>query len=543
MNDSGCSGDPGRPASVLTLNRMGILSLYRTLSIGAAALLLPAVLVGQSAGDLRKAANLITPAKTYDRLAAIAHDSMGGRDTPSPELDRLADHLAATYARWGLKPAGENGSYIQRYPLVRRRLNQEATVVEVVGTDITIRMGDWAYAAGMPPAEPVNATGVILGGNLTPEAIAAVDLRGKVAIIVYDITKAVQWRTWINAIAQQGPAAVLTIRNDPPAQFAAARSRVAGAPRWELDTPVPTGGLINVVIHDSTFAGRQEGADMPDWTAIRTSTAPVISPTPAGISIRLSSSMEIVERATAPNVVAMIEGSDRQLKNEYVIFSAHMDHVGRVGVGYNRGCSIRGTDAPSDSICNGADDNGSGTTALMGIAEAFSSLKKKPKRSVIILHVSAEELGLFGSEWYSEHPTVPAEQIVANVNMDMVGRNSPDSIVVIGKEHSNLGATLNLIGQRHPELKLIPSDDIWPQERFYERSDHFNFARIGIPVLFFFAGVHEQYHRTSDHVELMDVDKISRVAKLGFYLAAEVANAPARPVWDPASYETYVQKK
>ncbi len=524
---------------------MELLSLRYKLSISAAALLIPAILVGQSAGDLRKAADLITPGKTYDRLAAISHDSMGGRDTPSPELDRLAEHLAATYARWGLKPAGENGSYIQRYPLVRRRLNQQATTVEVVGgdADMTLRMGEWAFAAGLPPAAPINATGVILGGDLTAEAIAAADLRGKVAIVVYDITKAAQWRNWMGAIAQQGPAALLTIRNDPPAQFTANRNRAAGSARWTLDTPLPTGGVMSITVHDSAFANRAEWANGPDWAAIRSSSFPVVTPTPAGISLRLASEMEIVERATAPNVVAMIEGRDPRLKNEYVVFSAHMDHVGRVGVGFNGGCGIRGTDAPSDSVCNGADDNGSGTTALMGIAEAFSSLKTKPKRSIIILHVSAEELGLFGSEWYSDHPTVPAEQIVANVNMDMVGRNSPDSIVVIGKEHSDLGNTLNLIGQRHPELKLIPSDDIWPEQRFYERSDHFNFARIGIPVLFFFAGVHDQYHRTSDHVELMDVDKISRVAKLGFYLAAEVANAAARPAWDPASYERFVEKK
>lgn len=504
----------------------------------------PAVVSGQSAGDLRKAADLITPTKTHDRLAAISHDSMGGRDTPSPELTRLANHLADTYARWGLKPAGGNGTFIQNYPMVRRRIDQNATTVQVQNgpETVTWRMGEWAFASGSPPAQPVNAPGVILGGALTPEAIAAANLRGKVAVVVYDITKAVQWRTWLGAVSQQQPAAILMIRNDPPAQFAATRNRTGGA-RWTLDLPLPPGGTLAIQAHDSAFVNRPESANLPDWAAVRASTVPVVTPTPDGVVFRISSAMEVVERTMVPNVVAMIEGSDRQLKNEYVIFSAHMDHVGRVGVGFNGGCGIRGTDLPSDSICNGADDNGSGTVALMNIAEAFSSLKKKPKRSVIILHVSGEELGLLGSEWYADHPTVPIAQIVANVNMDMVGRNSPDSIVVIGKEHSDLGNTLNLIGQRHPELKLIPSDDIWPEQRFYERSDHFNFARNGVPVLFFFAGVHDQYHRTSDHVELMDFDKISRVAKLGFYLAAEVANAPARPKWDPESYDKYVERK
>src|SRR5690606_33960211 len=229
--------------------------------------------------------------------------------------------------------------------------------------------------------------------------------------------------------------------------------------------------------------------------------------------------------------------------NEYVIFTAHMDHVGYAGDGVG-GCRPQpATDStPADSICNGADDDASGSTGVLMVAEAFSKLKVKPRRSIVILHVSGEEKGLLGSRWFSEHPTVPLEQTVASVNFDMIGRNNADSIVVIGKEHSDMGQTLARVMTRHPELRFTTADDIWPEERFYFRSDHFNFARKGVPVLFFFNGVHEDYHRPSDHVEKIDADKIARVAKTGFYLAAELANTPARPQWNPESYKEIVEQ-
>ncbi|MEX2583341.1 MAG: M28 family metallopeptidase [Gemmatimonadota bacterium] len=230
----------------------------------------------------------------------------------------------------------------------------------------------------------------------------------------------------------------------------------------------------------------------------------------------------VVEESFPPNVVALLRGSDPELRDEYVILSAHFDHVG-VGVPVN-----------GDSIYNGADDNASGTSALLEVAEAFSTLAERPRRSIVFLHVSGEEHGLLGSQYYSENPTVPIDRVVANINVDMISRNSPDSIVVIGKDYSTLGSTVDQVGQRHPELGLTVSDDLWPEERFFYRSDHFNFARLEIPALFFFSGVHEDYHRPSDTVEKIDAEKASRVARLIFYTAQEVANSPTVPQWDAA---------
>ena len=146
------------------------------------------------------------------------------------------------------------------------------------------------------------------------------------------------------------------------------------------------------------------------------------------------------------------------------------------------------------------------------LAEAFAQMNPRPKRSMIFLNVSGEEKNLWGSGYFAEHSPVPVENIVANVNIDMVGRNWKDTIVVIGKEHSDLGATLNRVAAAHPELNMRPIDDIWPQENFYFRSDHYNFARKGVPILFFFSGTHADYHRPSDSPDRIDAEKLQVLA-------------------------------
>jgi Zn-dependent M28 family amino/carboxypeptidase len=232
----------------------------------------------------------------------------------------------------------------------------------------------------------------------------------------------------------------------------------------------------------------------------------------------------MTESQEVPNVVGVLEGSDPILKDEYVVFSAHMDHIG-----------IGTPNADGDSINNGADDDASGTVAVLEIAEAFASLATPPKRSIIFLLVSGEEKGLRGSAYFAENPTVPTDRMVADLNIDMVGRNWTDTIVAIGMAHSNLGETLAVVNEAHPELGMTAIDDIWPDERFYFRSDHYNFARKGVPVLFFFNGTHEDYHGRDDEVERLDAEKAARVAQLIFYLGYELANRTERPEWNPES--------
>jgi Zn-dependent M28 family amino/carboxypeptidase len=231
----------------------------------------------------------------------------------------------------------------------------------------------------------------------------------------------------------------------------------------------------------------------------------------------------------APNVVGIVDGSDPVLRDEYVVFSAHMDHLG-----------VGGPDESGDSIFNGADDDASGTVAVMEVAQAVASLAIAPRRSMIFLLVSGEERGLWGSEYYADNPSVPVDRIVAGLNADMVGRNWPDTIVAIGKEHSDLGATLERVNGAHPEIGMTAIDDLWPEERFYFRSDHYNFARKGVPILFFFNGTHDDYHGLDDEPGRIDAEKAARIARLLFHLGVDVANADARPRWHPESYERIV---
>ena len=317
------------------------------------------------------AAASIDPDDYLRKLGVIAHDSMGGRDTPSPGLEMTAAWIASEFERVGLVPAGDDGSYVQRY------------TIETVRPDLA--------------ASSAN------GNTLSPR-------------------------------------------------------------------------------------------------------------------------VQVLDTQSAPNVVGILEGSDPVLKQEYVVFSAHMDHVG-----------IGPPNAEGDSINNGADDDASGTTAVLEIAEAFASLPTKPKRSMIFLLVSGEEKGLWGSGYFAENPPVLIDRMVADLNVDMVGRNWPDTIVAIGMEHSDLGKTLRLVNEAHPELGMTAIDDIWPEERFYFRSDHYNFARKGVPVLFFFNGTHEDYHGRDDEVDRIDAEKAARISQLVFYLGYELANRFERPQWNPES--------
>jgi Zn-dependent M28 family amino/carboxypeptidase len=265
-----------------------------------------------------------------------------------------------------------------------------------------------------------------------------------------------------------------------------------------------------------------------DLRSLRNATAPVFREL-RKLEVRVQLKDSVVSSTSAPNTVGILEGSDPKLKEEYLVYSAHMDHIGI-------------TPGRADSINNGADDDGSGTVGVIELAEAFSQAGARPKRSIIFLTVSGEEKGLWGSDVFASHPPVPIKQIVADLNIDMIGRNWRDTIVAIGKEHSDLGTTLERVNRAHPELGMTAIDDRWPEERFYYRSDHYNFARRGVPILFFFNGVHQDYHEVTDSPDKIDSEKESRILKLLFYLGQEIANAPGRPRWNPESYKEIVEQ-
>ncbi len=226
-----------------------------------------------------------------------------------------------------------------------------------------------------------------------------------------------------------------------------------------------------------------------------------------------------------PNVVGLLHGSDPELRDEWVVFTAHFDHVNGP------------PDETGDAIYNGADDNASGTSAIMEVAQAFSMLPAPPKRSLAFVLVSGEEKGLLGARHFAGGASLPQDAMVANINADMVSMNWPDSIFVFGREFTTLGTILDKVVSDHPEVGISIMENRWPQLPLFRMSDQFAFAQEGIPGIFFFSGLHENLHRPSDELEEVDCDKAARVARLMFHFGYEVAQAPGRPQWTQAGQE------
>ena len=484
----------------------------------------------QTPASVQQAAQSISETDIRRRIGIIADDSMRGRDTPSPELEEVAAYIAGEYRRLGLRPAGDGTAYLQRYSLDRVQILADSSAVMIHGrVDTTLKYGPEALFSGnVFESRDYAGELVLVAGPLTGSAGSdTTALAGKMVILASGLRN----RGERERVLGWKPAGIIVPSMVADSMWTQLRNRFARP--QDRDPSLRSGGPLILAVRGASLQpmiARLGG----DLAAAQSAQAFQVTSL-GGTQLHVHARVRVLERRSAPNVVAILPGSDPKLKDEYVVFSAHMDHVGVAGRGSGR-CRAQG----ADSICNGADDDGSGTVAVVEIAEAFARLTPRPKRSIMFLNVSGEERGLWGSEYFADHPTVPLTNVVANLNIDMVGRNWRDTIVAIGKEHSDLGATLNRVAADHPELSIKPIDDLWPQENFYRRSDHYNFAKKGVPVLFFFNGTHVDYHRPGDSPDKIDAEKAARIAQLIFYLGLEVANTPARPKWNPDSYKRIV---
>ncbi len=490
------------------------------------ALLLAATpLAAQTSAPLAQAAATITPADVARRIGIIADDSMMGRDTPSRGLELTAKYIADQFKSFGLRPGGDSGTWFQRYSITRRRLDlagsrlilKAGTAVDTASLDRSARL-----VSGPVPPKAISGPAVVVGGAVSPDDVSRLAVKDQIVLYPIDFTKASPGNSTkvIRALRLAGSRAVVILSNMDSASFAGRiPRRSAERSGAEVDRPIPP--VIEVEGRVVSRALRVAGMDPSGRPSADYHRLP-------GLEITIALADSVISSTTAPNTVGILEGSDPRLKNEYLVFSAHMDHIGI-------------TPGQRDSINNGADDDGSGTAGVVELAEAFSRAGVRPKRSIIFLTVSGEEKGLWGSRYFSEHPSVPIDQVVADINIDMIGRNWPDTIVAIGKEHSDLGATLERVNAAHRELRMTAIDDQWPEERFYFRSDHYNFARKGVPILFFFNGVHPDYHQVTDSPDKINSEKESRILKLLFYLGQDIANAPRRPAWKPESYREIVE--
>jgi hypothetical protein len=507
----------------------------RTTLLARTALLLLALSAGQlhaqAPGPLDEAAETITAADLRIHLHILAHDSMLGRDTPSPGLERAATYVTGEFRRLGLRPAGDRGSFVQRFGVSRWTLDTIRSSFELSagGNRSLSRFGDDVRVIdGFTADSGITGLPILVGGPLTATVTRDPRLRDRIVLLAPDFQKPLPADLDDRVQELAGVArAVILLSNRDSATFvrrvdAALESRLTpdfrdadrGPPVLEVRERVikavaPAAGLDLAGVRDLDTALVQELSDLR-------------------VSFRIF--RRYLEREAVPNLAAVLEGGDPKLRHEYVAITAHLDHIGmRPG--------------RPDSIFNGADDNASSVAGLLEMAEAFSRPEARPARSVLFLVPSGEEKGLWGSAYFVRHPTVPLRDIVADLNMDLIGRNWTDSVIVSGPELSSLGTTLARVTESHPELRMAPLADRWPHERIFYRSDHYHFALAGVPVLFFTSGTHTDYHQPSDEADSIDVEKASRLVRLVFHTAGAVANSGERPRWNPGSHQRLLEER
>jgi hypothetical protein len=511
------------------MNRLLLSAGLALLSATAAAAQAP-VPVTRAPTSVERAAATITEQDLQRRIGVIAHDSMRGRFTPSPELEKTAEWIAGEFRKFGLRPGGDDGSYLQRYSIRRVALNPERSGARFGRRDIRYGRDFGPALPIIPPANSLTGPLVVVSGSADAEAgLGAVSFSGKHVLIIPALgldSRDPEVRAVMRAVLTRDPLGIWIPIEEENRDWVA---RVNGELRREhLHVGEPS-TMPAFVIRDIAIAQMLKGEDMDLLELRARADGPLqLHPLPDQL-VSVTTEWHFISDRSAPNVVGILEGSDPTLKFEYVVFSAHMDHVG-----------VGDPNVWGDSIYNGADDDASGTSTVVEVAEAFASLQPRPRRSIMFVAVSGEEHGLWGSDHFAENPPVPVGQMVANLNVDMVGRNWTDTIVAIGKEHSDLGLTLAQVNGAHPELGMTAIDDLWPGESFYTRSDHYNFARKGVPILFFFNGTHEDYHEPSDELDKIDAEKTARIGRLLFYLGLELADRTDRPRWNPQSYRAIV---
>jgi hypothetical protein len=481
----------------------------------------------QSSPPVVRAAATITPRDVARHIGIIAHDSMLGRDTPSRGLDLTARYVANQFRAFGLRPGGDRGTWLQHYTVARQRLDLERSQVIFSAGGTTDSAGfttSARYEGGPIPEKTIRGSAVVVSGYHRLGTTGELNLDGRVVLYVPPReTDPDLVQETLQALYLSDPTALVTLSDADAERFRQAIP--SRAPERVVVQNSESGPVVLQV--RASAVGQSLAAAEVDLDSLQRATDPAVRALHR-LTVTVDLRDTVLSSLSAPNTVGILEGADPTLKNEYVVYSAHMDHIGI-------------TPGRPDSINNGADDDASGTAGVIELAQAFSRTGARPRRSLVFLTVSGEEKGLWGSNYFSANPPVPIDNIVANINLDMISRNWPDTIVAIGKEHSTLGATLDLVNSAHPELGITAIDDQWPDERFYYRSDHYNFARRGVPILFFFNGVHQDYHQVTDSPDKVNAEKESRILKLLFYLGQEIANAESRPTWNEESYREIVE--
>jgi Peptidase family M28 len=493
-------------------------------------------------------ASTIKGEQISEYVHVLAADDMEGRETGKPGNRRAAEYIASKFDEMGIPSAPGYDSHFQELAFTRVKLG----ATELTVNEFTYRnMKDFVVIpSNMPTDQIVFDTDeiVFMGYGIEDSTYSdytyAKDLSGK-TILIYSgepfdsdknslVTGTVQWSRWSTSLEDKlrvakskGVAGVVVIAKDFQ-QLASQQRRFILSGRTIMGTPEFAEDQAPHIIASSTLTESLLGKKKKkviktrDKIAKKGKLKPVVFPA----SVKGTFTRE-VNSTPGVNILAYIEGIDPDMKDEIIVITAHYDHIGTRG----------------DDIYNGADDNASGTSGVMEIAQAFQEAKNRdfgPRRSVLCMLVTGEEKGLLGSMYYAEHPVFPLENTVANINIDMIGRideehTSPDYTYVIGADRlsTDLHEINEAVNKKYAHLELDytynAKDD---PNQFYYRSDHYNFARRGIPAIFYFSGVHEDYHQPTDTVDKIMFDKAANIARLAFHTAWELANREERIVVD-----------
>ncbi len=469
-----------------------------------------------------KYANTITTGDLREYLTYLASDEMRGRDTGSEELKIAAQYLADFYKGLGLT-GPVDGSYFQKVPLVSVSFDQ----VDLKVGKTKLKMNKDFVFLGDGNMAKSKKTDLVFLGLVNDENLAKVAIKDKLVGIW---AVGARSNDLIKKVMDAGATGVIMVTMEGQANF----DRIAN--RYETLAGKGRIGFEKETEQQPTFmVSTDKMAELFGQSVETLKEAAKTNPE----SIKSQKATFQVKKNIAPvessNVMAYLEGTD--LKDEVLVISSHYDHVGVSSTG---------------EIFNGADDDGSGTVSVMEIAQAFATAAKegqRPRRSILFLNVTGEEKGLLGSEYYGDHPIFPMANTVNNINIDMVGRidyeyqdaENKDYIYVIGSEM--LSSQLKKINEYNNitytdlilDYRYDAADD---PNRFYYRSDHYNFAKHNVPVIFFFNGVHDDYHQVTDTVDKIEFPLMEKRAKLVFHTAWDLANRDKRTPVDGTNTRT-----
>ncbi|MGH9237127.1 MAG: M20/M25/M40 family metallo-hydrolase [Vicinamibacterales bacterium] len=505
-------------------------------------------------------------------LGYIASDALQGRQMLTEGLGLAGAYVADHLKTWGVVPAGDAGTYFQTVPIYGMRTRSNSSVAVTANGETRIfKDGDGVTFPRNQGGKQTIAADVEYVGyglrlaELNHDDYAPRNAKGEIALFIGRGVRgmtAAQNRL-ITGRARDAVELHGAVGTISPVVMNAGRGRGAGpaattnaAQRTDfqtsrnLDLPIPPHLTASDAFFEFVFAGTGHSYATLRDLAAKQEPLPAIALRDVRITITVDAEYERVQTRFTRNVVGLVRGTDAKLRDTYVAIGAHLDHVGYqefatpgAGGGAFAACpgQSRPTARPGDNISNGADDDGSGIVSLMAIAKAFAT-GQKPKRSILFVWHSGEEVGLFGSRYMADYPVMPVDRMVAMLNVDMVGRNRCDdpaqahTVYLVGSERistelHNLNEAANASLSR-PMTLDYEYNDVADPESIYTRSDHYSYASKGVPVIFFTTGLHRDYHSVTDEADRIEFAKMARIAELIHATALRVGNLERPPARD-----------